>query len=179
MCPGSCSCPGSGLSRGTPSAGSAGAYKRTAPHEPCNSFALVSPFLSPMFQLWGLPAADELARQQADLLQSSLVRWGQYSLTAGPPSVLKRFTVAVSFAVGFCIKSSSSSPLHPSSFFCWLYTGAQSTFTVQVSCKTTSMSKSTATAEPAEAQVQAIPSCRCHGTPQKSNAFLSPSERPC
>ena len=43
--------------------------------------------------------------------QSSLVRWGQYSRIWGPPSVLKRFTTAFSFAVGFAMSSSSSSPL--------------------------------------------------------------------
>lgn len=45
------------------------------------------------------------------LRQSSLVRWGQYSRIWDPPSVLKRFTTAFSFAVGFAISSSSSSPL--------------------------------------------------------------------
>ena len=45
------------------------------------------------------------------LLQSSLVRCGQYSRTAGPPSVLNLLTVAVSFAVGFWIRSNNSSPL--------------------------------------------------------------------
>ncbi len=43
--------------------------------------------------------------------QSSLVRWGQYSRIWGPPSVLKRFTTAFSFAVGLAMSSSSSSPL--------------------------------------------------------------------
>ena len=46
-----------------------------------------------------------------DPQQSSLVRWGQYSRTAGPPAVLNFSTVALSLAVGFCISSRSSSPL--------------------------------------------------------------------
>ena len=49
--------------------------------------------------------------QPTYMQQSSLVRWGQYSRMAGPPAVLNFSTVAVSFAVGFWIRSRSSSPL--------------------------------------------------------------------
>ena len=48
----------------------------------------------------------------AHILQSSLVRCGQYSFTTEPPSVLNWLTVALSLAVGFWIRSNNSAPLH-------------------------------------------------------------------
>ena len=90
------------------------------------------------------------------LLQSSLVRCGQYSRTAGPPSVLNLLTVAVSFAVGFWIRSNNSSPLQqattqrllsvPPQVCCGNRQGSQPHFSVfmrlRVDCRLRSESRS-------------------------------------
>ncbi len=64
---------------------------------------------------WSLSAARD--GTVADLQQSSLVSWGQYSRTEAPP-VRNFSTVAFSFAVGFCSSSSSSSPLRRRCHYC-------------------------------------------------------------
>ena len=46
-------------------------------------------------------------------MQSSFVSFGQCSLMTGPPAERNFSTVAAALAVGFCISSSSSSPLSP------------------------------------------------------------------